>query len=216
MYTCNRWRCVKCKHVNRRFNQRLCEKCQTPKALGESLDVLHGDWSCNACGVNNFARRAVCFRCSAPKRQNQNVVRSNNHPTVSSELIEVVEGDGNRYPAERKEIVTIICPDTPIEEYDDPCPDGGPCLDDSKLTTSVKDSLTIEHDAEKEGQSSMLSNEIDDDRHDDSLSTLAPDDFEEYVDPAEKRNENTENALDASYSPDSLGRYTFLAHDHMD
>ena len=30
-------------------------------------DVRPGDWSCNNCGFNNFASRANCYRCQAPK-----------------------------------------------------------------------------------------------------------------------------------------------------
>ena len=30
-------------------------------------DVKPGDWLCDSCGANNFARRLECFRCNAPK-----------------------------------------------------------------------------------------------------------------------------------------------------
>jgi hypothetical protein len=30
-------------------------------------DVKPGDWPCDSCGANNFARRLECFRCGAPK-----------------------------------------------------------------------------------------------------------------------------------------------------
>jgi hypothetical protein len=35
---------------------------------GGRAEVKPGDWSCDQCRVNNFARRDTCFRCGAPKR----------------------------------------------------------------------------------------------------------------------------------------------------
>ena len=34
---------------------------------GQGRDVRPGDWECESCGGNNFARRDTCFKCEAPK-----------------------------------------------------------------------------------------------------------------------------------------------------
>ena len=69
MYSCVRWRCGKCLHVNRRHGQTSSDNCHSPKSDGESLYILHGDWCCKSCGVNNFARQAVCFiKCYTPEQ----------------------------------------------------------------------------------------------------------------------------------------------------
>ena len=34
---------------------------------GAGQKVLPGDWTCPACGVNNFASRTECFKCSGGK-----------------------------------------------------------------------------------------------------------------------------------------------------
>lgn len=35
---------------------------------GDSFnEVKPGDWKCESCGINNFARRMECFKCGAPK-----------------------------------------------------------------------------------------------------------------------------------------------------
>jgi hypothetical protein len=34
---------------------------------GGRAEVKPGDWTCDQCRVNNFARRDACFRCGAPR-----------------------------------------------------------------------------------------------------------------------------------------------------
>ena len=42
-----------------------CGVCGEEKSRGESLVVMRGDWPCNLCGNNNFAKRKKCFSCGA-------------------------------------------------------------------------------------------------------------------------------------------------------
>ena len=36
-------------------------------AFSGSQNVKRGDWQCNACGANVFARKTECFNCGAPR-----------------------------------------------------------------------------------------------------------------------------------------------------
>jgi hypothetical protein len=36
-----------------------------------------GDWACTGCAASNFARRAECFRCNAPKAAHAEVLNGN-------------------------------------------------------------------------------------------------------------------------------------------
>ena len=43
-------------------------KVEMSRSGGQKAEQKPGDWICDSCGVNNFARREECFRCGAPKR----------------------------------------------------------------------------------------------------------------------------------------------------
>ena len=45
-----------------------CLDSFAPKHRGISLVVLHGDWCCLNCGINNFAKRKLCFSCGKAKK----------------------------------------------------------------------------------------------------------------------------------------------------
>jgi len=38
-----------------------------PVTVPVAVPSRSGDWTCAACGVNNFAKRRVCFKCDVPK-----------------------------------------------------------------------------------------------------------------------------------------------------
>lgn len=127
MYSCTRWRCGKCSHVNRRKGLTSCANCKTPKDKGESLHVLPGDWSCNACGVNNFARNLNCFRCRAVKHQNP---------------VPVIDLTNSNVPPAPTSTVRVLCPDSPPQERSR-CPirqNGNATM----IDFTVKDSLISE------------------------------------------------------------------------
>lgn len=79
------WVCDCCQFVN--FARRTsCFSCNAPKKVGGEPEPLDpgsirayvesarfeppdrsGDWICEACGKDNFARRTSCFQCQAPR-----------------------------------------------------------------------------------------------------------------------------------------------------
>ena len=69
---CTRWVCGVCKKKQRTEGVK-CLDCFAPKHRGISLVVLHGDWCCLNCGINNFAKRKLCFSCGKLKKSNRSV-----------------------------------------------------------------------------------------------------------------------------------------------
>ena len=65
VYSCNKWKCGKCKKVILQAVEK-CPKCGELKSAGESLLRLPGDWLCE-CGASNFRKHSKCFKCGAAK-----------------------------------------------------------------------------------------------------------------------------------------------------
>lgn len=178
MYNCIRWRCSTCLYVNRLPGLTKCEQCNSPKAGGESLHVLPGDWACGSCACNNFARRRSCYKCGAHKDFRPPTITPVPHtttppaPYLSVPAPELSVIDLTEYP-------DTLCPDT---QDDDSLTQLE--LEDNPLTGEVRvvrDSLPMHRETE------LKENDVDHDgsseakraRYGDSQSTLEPVDFEE-------------------------------------
>ena len=70
-YTCTKWICrtLESRYTWEGFNVLRCRECNAPKASGESLQQLPGDWNCSQCQVSNFQRMTVIFNCFSPRNE---------------------------------------------------------------------------------------------------------------------------------------------------
>ena len=76
------WKCS-CGTVMSRLTVLKCTECGKDKELGESLLKKKGDWICQSCMCNNFAKRRSCYRCGEKRIEKRDADSSNDQGSSS-------------------------------------------------------------------------------------------------------------------------------------